>query len=625
MSDLLQVSDLEKTKLHNTFHVEAVTGKEGGLAGGADIDYATNAVTGQVQKTLPKILDDIDWSYVGLFADVVTFTKSTDFAVDNSGIQWIYTGGYPFTTEPATVPSEPLYQVVHVRDHNSLSNRNAAGAHESSSISFDNTSSKIASSTSQDAIEELSLSKNTIEYDFGATICKREDGVIVHIGDSITVGTGASSPHKTYGNMLCRSFFNAIDNGDETDRGYMYETQLSLYTEFVRGYLSATGFTPAFVNYGPADNAFAIPDGGQINITNKEVVYGDIFYDGDASTATSIEIYRESTLVATKSVTAGISSTGLTALKGGEYISTTDTFSFKAIGGDLIVFGISALRQSSRSGLFFVSAKSGTDTTYHLSKAPTLISAVNLLAPSRIKTVMLSIGSNDIYNTGTDKAPSDFITSLTNLVDAYIAGFGSGTKIVLQVPLQSDENIYPANLGSYVDYVKALVEYADANSYQLIRLDECGVSKDNDLLADGLHPNSLGHLSLAQFYCKSLGLSFNPWIFKRLTTDTKPISKTVSVTYNSTWESFAPSTPVIAIKYGRVVTLDGLAASNASVSTTMLTIPVGYKPTITQYVPVVTSAGLSYVVISSSGTVVINGTIPAWVSLQGISFIFGNN
>lgn len=131
MSDIIQVADLEKTKLHNTFHVEAVTGKEGGLAGGADIDFTTNAVTGQVQKTLPKILADIDWSYVGLFAGGVTFTKSTDFALDAVGIQWVYAGAYPFTATAGTIPSEPLYQVVHVRDHNSFSNINAAGAHDS--------------------------------------------------------------------------------------------------------------------------------------------------------------------------------------------------------------------------------------------------------------------------------------------------------------------------------------------------------------------------------------------------------------------------------------------------------------------------------------------------------------
>jgi hypothetical protein len=130
MSDLLQVADLERAKLHDTFHSEVITGKAGGLAVGADIEFAINAVTSQSQKTLPKILADIDWSYVGLFADGVTFTKRTDFALDAVGIQWIYVGTYPFTATAGTVPSEPLYQAVHVSDHNLLSNRDAIGAHD---------------------------------------------------------------------------------------------------------------------------------------------------------------------------------------------------------------------------------------------------------------------------------------------------------------------------------------------------------------------------------------------------------------------------------------------------------------------------------------------------------------
>jgi len=114
MAELLNVADLEAAKKQDTFHSEVITGKTGGVAGGADIDYATNAVTGQVQKTLPKLLADIDWYYVGLFADGVTFTKRSDFAVDAVGIQWVYVGSYPFTATAGTVPSEPTYQVIHV-------------------------------------------------------------------------------------------------------------------------------------------------------------------------------------------------------------------------------------------------------------------------------------------------------------------------------------------------------------------------------------------------------------------------------------------------------------------------------------------------------------------------------
>lgn len=124
MADLLNASDLEAAKKHNTFHNEAITGKVGGLSTGANIDYATNAVTGQVQKTLPATIDGLDWSYVGKFADGVTFTKKSDFALDSDGTQWIYTGSLPFSATAGTVPSEPTYQAVHVKSASAISNAN---------------------------------------------------------------------------------------------------------------------------------------------------------------------------------------------------------------------------------------------------------------------------------------------------------------------------------------------------------------------------------------------------------------------------------------------------------------------------------------------------------------------
>lgn len=45
--DVLSLADLQTAKKHQIFEAEVITGKSGGVAGGANIDYATNAVTGQ--------------------------------------------------------------------------------------------------------------------------------------------------------------------------------------------------------------------------------------------------------------------------------------------------------------------------------------------------------------------------------------------------------------------------------------------------------------------------------------------------------------------------------------------------------------------------------------------------
>lgn len=60
--DVLSLTDLQTAKKHQLFEAEVITGKQGGVASGANIDYATNQATGQTQKTLPAILRDLGFN-----------------------------------------------------------------------------------------------------------------------------------------------------------------------------------------------------------------------------------------------------------------------------------------------------------------------------------------------------------------------------------------------------------------------------------------------------------------------------------------------------------------------------------------------------------------------------------
>lgn len=62
--DVLSLADLQTAKKHQIFEAEVITGKSGGVVSGVDIDYATNPVTGQTQKTLPAVLRDAGFSPV---------------------------------------------------------------------------------------------------------------------------------------------------------------------------------------------------------------------------------------------------------------------------------------------------------------------------------------------------------------------------------------------------------------------------------------------------------------------------------------------------------------------------------------------------------------------------------
>ena len=106
--DVLSLEDLKTAKKHQTFEAEVITGKAGGVDSGADIDYATNQVTGQVQKTLPAILRD-----AGFRPASFTFTTGGTLTVNDAdlAVLWpISDGGdgnyYAWKgTLPKTIPA----------------------------------------------------------------------------------------------------------------------------------------------------------------------------------------------------------------------------------------------------------------------------------------------------------------------------------------------------------------------------------------------------------------------------------------------------------------------------------------------------------------------------------------
>ncbi len=104
MSDLLTVQDLEAAKKHDTFHSEVITGKAGGVAGGASIDYATNAVTGQVQKTLPRTLLDIAFVRSGTFAAGATLTDMRQ-TLEYGGLEYSWSGAFPKVVPASSTPA----------------------------------------------------------------------------------------------------------------------------------------------------------------------------------------------------------------------------------------------------------------------------------------------------------------------------------------------------------------------------------------------------------------------------------------------------------------------------------------------------------------------------------------
>ena len=117
MSDLISIQDLENLKKHETFEAEVITGKAGGVAGGADIDSATNGVTGQVQATIPWVIKKADQEFesalagmgytrVGTFAEGSTLTNARQVLLDEAdGQEYGWTGAFPKLVPPSSTPA----------------------------------------------------------------------------------------------------------------------------------------------------------------------------------------------------------------------------------------------------------------------------------------------------------------------------------------------------------------------------------------------------------------------------------------------------------------------------------------------------------------------------------------
>ncbi|MGL5391024.1 MAG: hypothetical protein ACRDA8_06510, partial [Shewanella sp.] len=103
--NVITVQDLETDKKHSTFYREVITGKAGGT--GADIDSATNAVTGQTQATLPKVLSNVGFSPAGFdFSTGGTLTerdKAIFYQADGNWYSW--GGTLPKLVPPASSPA----------------------------------------------------------------------------------------------------------------------------------------------------------------------------------------------------------------------------------------------------------------------------------------------------------------------------------------------------------------------------------------------------------------------------------------------------------------------------------------------------------------------------------------
>lgn len=121
--DIPSISDLEAIQLLNKHYAEVVTSKKDGIASGLDITQTTNPITGVVRRTLYKILDDMDETFlerllkmaftrVGTFTSGATLTDMRqtllwEVSQGGDGRYYSWSGSFPKIIAPSSSPSEP--------------------------------------------------------------------------------------------------------------------------------------------------------------------------------------------------------------------------------------------------------------------------------------------------------------------------------------------------------------------------------------------------------------------------------------------------------------------------------------------------------------------------------------
>lgn len=91
--DIPSISDLEAIHLLNKHYAEVVTSKKDGIASGSDITQTTNPITGVTRRTLYKILDDMDDTFLErllkmAFTPVGTFTAGATLTDARQTLLW---------------------------------------------------------------------------------------------------------------------------------------------------------------------------------------------------------------------------------------------------------------------------------------------------------------------------------------------------------------------------------------------------------------------------------------------------------------------------------------------------------------------------------------------------------
>lgn len=473
--------------------------------------------------------------------------------------------------------------------------------------------------TDQQLFEKTSqLSLMAQDNDNGSSGLQNYATSMMILGDSITESQGASTYTLGFPFVAARSILNARDNGYQKDPGFGWHTDINQNRATYNGYTSTGGLAVSGLV-----NARRSLSGSQV-ITVTARAYNAVYVVYDAASSdvgASIVISKNGVPLSTQAISG--SSLNATAVVTDAF-AESDVMTVGVTGGAARVCGVITLKTSENGCFLYVAGRSGAGYQDFISSQnlDEIAYWLNFQRSTVGKILVCELGTNNIYNPGKFKTPSDLVADMQALVSG-VNSRATFVKYIFSVPPKSNESLWPVLSPGYVyeDYVEAIVDFCNTGGHGVIRHDLAMLSRKANFYADGLHPTADGHRIIANFLCREIGVPVNPFV--RLTA---PADTESAVTMNSTWRPYL-NTATLNLRsrlVGNEVMLSGLVEPNGSVSTTVGTLPVGFRPIWgTVYIGGASDSGYFRVSINPAGVIVLLTSVPGssgYLSFTNIRF-----
>ena len=335
--------------------------------------------------------------------------------------------------------------------------------------------------------------------------------MITVIGDSLSSGSGLQDETQNYSEHLANSLFNCSTGGAS------HAIYTNLHEFFSSPYHSHTGqFHETSAGLSIAN--LKLLDSQSISISGRHATHYSLILDS------TIGAHNAGTIFVTvngqqRATIAVLPTPGVQVLPFAVLDSTTGfpitaadvvTLTFRSedsVSTDCLwVSGVIAIT-SQASGPKVLKINTPGQTIGRVlehSRVSRIVSLVDQLIQSPItpRMYLISLSTNDMFNGAENAVPSVVAANLVTL----LTGLGvNGKSVTAKVIFVLDN---PPPLAPFQDYWDALSAAGAAFDCDIIDLTQSKYK--THLLADGLHPDAIGHSILANDLCSALGVPYNP-------------------------------------------------------------------------------------------------------------------